>query len=85
MIYSEASSTLARFAEEFGIPVVTTQAGNGSMPWNHPWYAGPVGSNGGLAANKLAAEADLVIAIGTRLSDFTTASRTAFQNPECAS
>jgi 3D-(3,5/4)-trihydroxycyclohexane-1,2-dione acylhydrolase (decyclizing) len=82
VIYSEASSTLARFADEFGIPVVTTQAGNGSMPWNHPWYAGPVGSNGGLAANKLAAEADLVIAIGTRLSDFTTASLTAFQNPE---
>lgn len=82
VIYSEAASSLAHFADEFGIPVVTTQAGNGSMPWNHPWFAGPVGSNGGLAANKLAAEADLVIAIGTRLSDFTTASRTAFQNPE---
>jgi 3D-(3,5/4)-trihydroxycyclohexane-1,2-dione acylhydrolase (decyclizing) len=82
VIYSDAASTLAHFADEFGIPVVTTQAGNGTMPWNHPWYAGPVGSNGGLAANKLAAEADLVIAIGTRLSDFTTASRTAFQNPD---
>jgi 3D-(3,5/4)-trihydroxycyclohexane-1,2-dione acylhydrolase (decyclizing) len=82
VIYSEATDSLARFADEFGIPVVTTQAGNGSMPWNHPWYAGPVGSNGGLAANRLAAEADLVIAIGTRLSDFTTASRTAFQNDE---
>lgn len=82
VIYSEATETLAHFADEFGIPVVTTQAGNGSMPWNHPWYAGPVGSNGGLAANRLAAEADLVIAIGTRLSDFTTASRTAFQNEE---
>jgi len=82
VIYSEATSTLAHFADEFGIPVVTTQAGNGSMPWNHPWHAGPVGSNGGLAANKLAAEADLVIAIGTRLSDFTTASHTAFQHSD---
>jgi len=82
VIYSEATDTLARFADEFGIPVTTTQAGNGSMPWNHPWYAGPIGSNGGLAANRLAAEADVVIAIGTRLSDFTTASRTAFQNPD---
>ena len=82
VIYSEATETLAHFADEFGIPVVTTQAGNGSMPWNHPWYAGPVGSNGGLAANRLAADADLVIAIGTRLSDFTTASRTAFQNQD---
>jgi 3D-(3,5/4)-trihydroxycyclohexane-1,2-dione acylhydrolase (decyclizing) len=82
VIYSEATESLARFADDFGIPVVTTQAGNGSLPWNRPWYAGPVGSNGGLAANKLAAEADLVIAIGTRLSDFTTASRTAFQNSD---
>jgi len=82
VIYSEATETLARFADAFGIPVTTTQAGNGSMPWNHPWYAGPIGSNGGLAANRLAAEADVVIAIGTRLSDFTTASRTAFQNPD---
>ena len=82
VIYSEATETLAHFADEFGIPVATTQAGNGSIPWNHPWYAGPVGSNGGLAANRLAADADLVIAIGTRLSDFTTASRTAFQNQD---
>lgn len=82
VIYSEATETLARFADAFGIPVTTTQAGNGSMPWNHPWYAGPIGSNGGLAANRLASEADVVIAIGTRLSDFTTASRTAFQNPD---
>lgn len=82
VIYSEATGTLAHFADEFGIPVVTTQAGNGAMPWNHPWYAGPIGSNGGLAANRLAAEADLVIAVGTRLSDFTTASHTAFQNDD---
>jgi 3D-(3,5/4)-trihydroxycyclohexane-1,2-dione acylhydrolase (decyclizing) len=81
-IYSEATDSMARFADEFGIPVVTTQAGNGSVPWNHPWYAGPVGSNGGLAANYLAAGADLIIAVGTRLSDFTTASHTAFQNQD---
>jgi 3D-(3,5/4)-trihydroxycyclohexane-1,2-dione acylhydrolase (decyclizing) len=81
VIYSEATDTLAVFAERFGIPVVTSQAGNGSLPFLHPWNAGPVGSNGGLAANRLADEADLVIAIGTRLSDFTTASRTAFQHP----
>ena len=47
-----------------------------------PWNVGPIGSNGGLAANRLAARADLVIAVGTRLSDFTTASHTAFQHPD---
>lgn len=82
VIYSSATESLGLFADEFGIPVVTTQAGNGALPWNHPWYAGPIGSNGGLAANRLAAQADLIIAIGTRLSDFTTASYTAFQNPD---
>jgi 3D-(3,5/4)-trihydroxycyclohexane-1,2-dione acylhydrolase (decyclizing) len=82
VIYSEATGALSTFAEEFGIPVVTSQAGNGALPFTHPWNAGPVGSNGGLAANRLAAEADLVIAIGTRFSDFTTASRTAFQHPD---
>jgi 3D-(3,5/4)-trihydroxycyclohexane-1,2-dione acylhydrolase (decyclizing) len=82
VIYSEASDALARVAERFGIPVVTTQAGKSSLPWNHPWNAGPVGSNGALSANQLAERADLVLAIGTRLSDFTTASRTAFQYPD---
>ncbi|MFS8581316.1 MAG: thiamine pyrophosphate-binding protein, partial [Limnochordales bacterium] len=79
-IYSEASEALGRFAERFGVPVVETQAGKGALPWNHPWNAGPVGVNGGLAANKLAAEADLVIGVGTRFSDFTTASMSAFQH-----
>jgi 3D-(3,5/4)-trihydroxycyclohexane-1,2-dione acylhydrolase (decyclizing) len=51
------------------------------LPWNHQWNVGPVGSNGGLAANRLAAQADLVLLIGTRFADFTTASRTAFQHP----
>jgi 3D-(3,5/4)-trihydroxycyclohexane-1,2-dione acylhydrolase (decyclizing) len=81
-IYAEATSELARFAETFGIPVVESQAGKGALPWNHPMNAGPVGSNGGLAANALARDADLVIALGTRLGDFVTASKTAFQNPD---
>jgi len=80
-IYSEAADSLREFAESFGIPVTETQAGKGALNWNHPLNAGPIGSNGAPSANKLAREADLVLAIGTRLSDFTTASRTAFQNP----
>jgi 3D-(3,5/4)-trihydroxycyclohexane-1,2-dione acylhydrolase (decyclizing) len=80
-IYSDASEALREFVEQFGIPVTETQAGKGVLSWNHPLNAGPVGSNGATSANKLAREADLVIAIGTRLSDFTTASKTAFQNP----
>jgi 3D-(3,5/4)-trihydroxycyclohexane-1,2-dione acylhydrolase (decyclizing) len=82
VIYSEATAGLAQFAERFGIPVVETQAGKGALPWNHAWNAGPVGANGGLAANRLAAQADLVLLIGTRFADFTTASRTAFQHPD---
>jgi 3D-(3,5/4)-trihydroxycyclohexane-1,2-dione acylhydrolase (decyclizing) len=81
VIYAEATAALADFADALGVPVVETQAGKGALPWNHPWNAGPVGSNGGLAANRLAREADLVLAVGTRLSDFTTASHTAFANP----
>ena len=81
-IYSEATAALSDFADALGIPVVETQAGKGALPWNHPWNAGPVGSNGGLAANRLAREADLVICVGTRLSDFSTASHTAFANPD---
>jgi 3D-(3,5/4)-trihydroxycyclohexane-1,2-dione acylhydrolase (decyclizing) len=82
VIYSEASARLDEFATSFGIPVTETQAGKGVLPWNHDWNAGPVGAAGGSAANALAADADLVIAVGTRLADFTTASKTAFQNPE---
>jgi 3D-(3,5/4)-trihydroxycyclohexane-1,2-dione acylhydrolase (decyclizing) len=80
-IYSEASEELRQFTEEFGVPVTETQAGKGVLNWNHPFNAGPIGSNGATSANKLAREADLIIAIGTRLSDFTTASKSAFQNP----
>lgn len=79
-IYSEASDELRRFAEEFGIPVTETQAGKGVLNWNHPMNAGPIGSNGSTAANRLAREADLIINLGTRLSDFTTASKSAFQS-----
>lgn len=81
-IYSGASEALATFAERLGIPVAETQAGKGALPWDHPWNVGPVGSAGGLAANRLARDADLVIAVGTRLADFTTASKTAFQHPD---
>jgi 3D-(3,5/4)-trihydroxycyclohexane-1,2-dione acylhydrolase (decyclizing) len=81
-IYSEASEALCSFVEAVGIPVAETQAGKGVLPWNHPYNVGPIGPNGGLAANRLAREADLVLAIGTRLADFTTASHTAFQHPE---
>ena len=81
-IYSEAWNELGEFAETFGIPVVETQAGKGALRWDHPWNAGAVGSNGATSANELAKEADLILAVGTRLTDFTTASRSQFQNPE---
>ena len=82
VLYSEASDALDELTRTCGIPVCETQAGKGCLPWDHPWNVGPVGANGGLAANRLAEGADLVITLGTRLSDFTTASRTAFQNPD---
>jgi 3D-(3,5/4)-trihydroxycyclohexane-1,2-dione acylhydrolase (decyclizing) len=80
-IYSEASEALDDFATEFGIPVSESQAGKGVIPWDHPWNVGPIGANGGLAANRIARDADVVIAIGTRLGDFVTSSKTAFRNP----
>jgi 3D-(3,5/4)-trihydroxycyclohexane-1,2-dione acylhydrolase (decyclizing) len=82
VLYSQASTVLAAFVEQTGIPVGETQAGKGSLVYNHPQNMGAVGATGTLAANRLAREADLVIGIGTRYSDFTTASQTAFQNPE---
>jgi 3D-(3,5/4)-trihydroxycyclohexane-1,2-dione acylhydrolase (decyclizing) len=78
VIYSDASAALARVAQRFGIPVGETQAGKGSLPYDHPSCMGAVGATGTLAANRLAATADLVIGVGTRWTDFTTASRTAF-------
>ena len=80
-IYSEAWPELKAFTEEFGIAVTETQAGKGALNWNHSLNAGPIGSNGGTAANELATETDLILALGTRLTDFTTASRSQFQNP----
>jgi 3D-(3,5/4)-trihydroxycyclohexane-1,2-dione acylhydrolase (decyclizing) len=82
VIYSGAEDALRALVELTGIPVGTSQAGGGALDWDHPQYVGGVGATGTLAANRLAAEADVVIGIGTRYSDFTTASRTAFQDPD---
>jgi 3D-(3,5/4)-trihydroxycyclohexane-1,2-dione acylhydrolase (decyclizing) len=82
VIYSGANDALAAFAEKTGIPVAETQAGKGSLPYDHPQAVGAIGSTGTTAANALAADADVVIGIGTRYSDFTSASRTAFNDPE---
>jgi 3D-(3,5/4)-trihydroxycyclohexane-1,2-dione acylhydrolase (decyclizing) len=76
--YSRANDALRAFAESTGTPVAETQAGKGALPYDHPQSVGAIGATGTTAANALAAEADLVIGIGTRYSDFTTASRTVF-------
>ncbi len=81
VIYSEATDALRRFAEATGIPVAETQAGKGSLTYTHPQSVGSIGSTGSIAANSLARDADVVVGIGTRYSDFTTASHTIFQNP----
>ena len=80
--YSEANDALRSFAEATGIPVGESQAGKGSLPYDHPLALGAIGSTGTTAANRIARDADVVLGIGTRYSDFTTASRTAFQNPD---
>lgn len=80
VIYSEATEILKKFVERTGIPVAETFAGKGSLPFNHPSNLGAVGVTGTPGANEITGEADLVIGIGTRYSDFTTASKTAFQN-----
>ena len=82
VLYSTAEESLRSLVEATGIPVGTSQAGGGVLTWDHPQNLGGVGATGTLAANRLAAEADVIIGIGTRYSDFTTASRTAFQNPD---
>ncbi len=81
-IYAGATDALNSFVNQTGIPVGETMAGKGSLRYDHPLCLGGVGATGTLAANRLAHEADLVIGIGTRYSDFTTASKTAFQNPD---
>lgn len=80
--YSGAAAELAAFAEGRGIPVVETLAGRALLSHDHPLNAGPIGPTGSHSANALAREADLVLALGTRLQDFVTASWSAFQNPE---
>jgi 3D-(3,5/4)-trihydroxycyclohexane-1,2-dione acylhydrolase (decyclizing) len=82
VLMSEASQALAGFVARTGIPVGESQAGKGSLPWDHPQSMGAIGATGTLAANRLAHSADLVIGIGTRYSDFTSASMTAFQNQD---
>ena len=81
VLMSEASQALSDFASRTGIPVAETQAGKGALEWNHLQVVGAIGATGSQAANRLADTADVVIGIGTRYSDFTTASMTAFQNP----
>ncbi len=81
VLYSESSEMLSTFARSNGIPVCETQAGKGALPYDHPQEVGAVGVTGTPGANILAREADLVLGIGTRYSDFTSASKTAFQNP----
>jgi 3D-(3,5/4)-trihydroxycyclohexane-1,2-dione acylhydrolase (decyclizing) len=78
VIYSEATEALRALVDATGIPVAETQAGKGSLAYGHPSNVGAVGASGTLAANRLAAAADVVIGIGTRWTDFTTASQTAF-------
>jgi 3D-(3,5/4)-trihydroxycyclohexane-1,2-dione acylhydrolase (decyclizing) len=81
VVYSQASEALAQFAQSTGIPVCETQAGKGSLAFDHPQQLGAVGVTGTPGANIIAREADLILGIGTRYSDFTSASKTAFQNP----
>ncbi|SNX58973.1 3D-(3,5/4)-trihydroxycyclohexane-1,2-dione hydrolase [Streptomyces sp. TLI_55] len=79
--HSRAEEALAEFAEATGIPVASTQAGKGSLRWDHPQDVGGVGHTGTATANELARQADLVIGVGTRYTDFTTASGTLFETP----
>ncbi len=81
MIYAEATDILQHFVDQTGIPVGETMAGKGSLRYDHPLSLGAIGATGTFAANRVARDADLVIGIGTRYSDFTTSSKTAFQNP----
>lgn len=80
--YALATERLKAFAESFQIPVGETQAGKSALAWDHYLNMGSIGASGSLASNILAKEADLVIGVGTRLTDFSTSSKTAFQNPD---
>ncbi|MFE0102867.1 3D-(3,5/4)-trihydroxycyclohexane-1,2-dione acylhydrolase (decyclizing) [Streptomyces sp. NPDC059009] len=83
-VYAGAETRLRAFAEATGVPVADTHAGKGAVPWDHPCAVGGVGATGTYAANELAREADVVLGVGTRYSDFTTASRTVFGHPDVA-
>src|SRR5438552_1131050 len=82
VIYAEATDVLQHFVNQTGIPVGETMAGKGSLLFDHPLNLGAIGATGTFATNRIARDADLVIGIGTRYSDFTTSSKTEFQNPE---
>ncbi len=82
VLYSKASNALASFIDAVGVPCAETQAGKGALHWENPLNMGSIGVTGSAAANAAAEEADLVIGIGTRLQDFTTASRSLFSNPD---
>ncbi len=81
--YSDACDELSNFASRFAIPVAETQAGKGALRWDHPHNVGAIGVTGSSAANNLAQDADVILAIGTRLQDFTTASRSLFEGDQC--
>jgi 3D-(3,5/4)-trihydroxycyclohexane-1,2-dione acylhydrolase (decyclizing) len=81
--YAGAESALADFSLRSGVPVAETQAGKGTLAWDHPANLGAIGVTGSSAANAAAAEADLIVGLGTRLQDFTTGSRVLFGRPEC--
>ncbi len=82
VIYGEATEALRAFVEQTGIPVGETMAGKGSLPYDHPLQLGAIGVTGTFAANQVAEQADLIIGVGTRYSDFTTSSKTLFQHPD---
>ena len=82
VLYSEAAAALRAFVDRFGIPVAETMAGKGSLPYDHPLQLGAAGATGTFATEQVADEADVVIGIGTRYSDFTTSSKTAFKHPD---
>ena len=82
VIYSEATEVLRNFVERTGVPIGETMAGKGSLNYNHPFNLGAIGVTGTFAANLIARDADLIIGIGTRYTDFTTSSKTAFQHPD---
>lgn len=85
VLYGEAGAALRAFAEQHGVPVAETHAGKSALPWDHPLQLGAIGVTGSPASNALAFEADLVLAVGTRLQDFTTGSNSLFAKAELVS